>query len=146
MKPRSKVGLWIALGLLALIGLGRLLETDAEEVKMPEFIILMEEDDHAWGKLSPEEQEKLLKLYFAWVDQLRAKKIFKYGAPLGGEGRVLQVVEGAVVDGPFTETKEVLTGFFIIEAANLEAAVEIAQGCPALTHAERVVVRPVGHE
>ncbi len=51
-----------------------------------------------------------------------------------------------MVDGPFTETKEVLTGFFIIEARDLDAAVEIARGCPALTHGERVVVRSIGHD
>lgn len=112
---------------------------------MANFIVLMEENDNAWAKLSPEEQQDILKRYFAWVDELRSKQIFRSGEPLQSGGRVLSIVNGAVVDGPFTETKEVLTGFFIIEAPDLDAAAAIARGCPALTHGERVVVRAIGH-
>jgi len=35
-----------------------------------------------------------------------------------------------VTDGPFTETKEMVGGFFVIEAANRQEAIEIAKQCP----------------
>jgi hypothetical protein len=51
---------------------------------------------------------------------------------MDGEGRVLQKQNGklSVIDGPFAEAKEVLGGFFVIEAANYDEAVEAAKTCP----------------
>lgn len=60
-------------------------------------------------------------------------------------GRILRAVDGEIVDSPFVETKEVLTGLFVVEAADLDAATAIARGCPALGHGEIVEVRPIGH-
>ncbi len=48
-----------------------------------------------------------------------------------------------VTDGPFVDTKEVVAGFYVIEAAYLDAALEIAQGNPALRQGGGVEVRPV---
>jgi hypothetical protein len=58
-------------------------------------------------------------------------------------------VEGArggpviTTDGPYAETKEALTGYYLIEAEDLEEAVAIAQNCPGLPHGVKVEVRPV---
>ena len=112
---------------------------------MPQFIVLMTENDNAWSKTPPAEQERLLKKYFAWVDELKKADRLRGGEPLGGPGRVLRMVGGKLVDGPFTETKEVLTGFFILEAKDLDQATDLAKGCPALGHGETVTVRPIGH-
>jgi hypothetical protein len=46
-----------------------------------------------------------------------------------------------VTDGPFAESKEAVAGFFVIEAASLAAAVEIANGCPGLDVGQTVEVR-----
>jgi hypothetical protein len=50
---------------------------------------------------------------------------------------------GMVTDGPFLESKEVIAGFAIIEAADLDAAVAIARGNPAIRQGGGVEVRPV---
>ena len=112
---------------------------------MEKFMVLLYENDNAWAKLSPEEKQEIMKRYFAWVDELKTKDILRGGEALAAGGRVLRMAGGQVLDGPFTETKEVLTGFFLLAAPNLEEAVKIARGCPALSHGESVVVRPVGH-
>lgn len=112
---------------------------------MAEFAILMRENDHAWAQLPPEQKQQILERYSAWVRDLRARDIFRYGQPLSDTGRILRTIDGEVVDSPFVETKDVLTGLFVVEAADLEAAVAIARGCPALGHGETVEVRPVGH-
>jgi hypothetical protein len=46
-------------------------------------------------------------------------------------------------DGPFTETKEVLGGFFTLEASDLDAALEIAARVPAARMGGAVEVRPL---
>ena len=48
-----------------------------------------------------------------------------------------------MTDGPFAESKEAIAGFFIIQANNLEEAVEIAKGCPGLDYGQTVEVRPL---
>jgi hypothetical protein len=49
-----------------------------------------------------------------------------------------------VTDGPFADTKEVLGGFCLIEAADLDEALELAARIPAARHGGVVEVRPVG--
>lgn len=112
---------------------------------MAKFAVLMRENDHAWSKLSPEEQQTLLKQYYAWAEELRNAGRLEGGEALKDGGRILRAEQGEVVDGPFTETKEVLTGFFLINAENLDEATEIARGCPALRHGESVELRETGH-
>lgn len=112
---------------------------------MAKFMILMTETDGAWAKYSPEEQQRLLAGYFAWVGQLKKDKTLVGGEALAPGGRTLRVEDGRVVDGPYAETKEVITGFFLIEANDLDAATQVARGCPALGHGESILVRPVGH-
>jgi hypothetical protein len=47
------------------------------------------------------------------------------------------------MDGPYTETKESVGGYFIVEAASLDEAAEIAKECPALLHDGVVEVREI---
>jgi hypothetical protein len=48
-----------------------------------------------------------------------------------------------VTDGPFVESKEVLGGFSIVQADSLDAAAELAKGCPGLLFGGKVEVRPL---
>jgi len=49
-----------------------------------------------------------------------------------------------VVDGPFAESKEAIGGFLIIQADNLEQAVQIAEDCPDFKFGQTVEVRAIG--
>jgi hypothetical protein len=51
--------------------------------------------------------------------------------------------EVMTMDGPFVETKEMLGGFFLFEADNLDAALELAARIPAARRGGAVEVRPV---
>ncbi|MBP2324942.1 hypothetical protein JOF56_005327 [Kibdelosporangium banguiense] len=57
----------------------------------------------------------------------------------------VRVVGGRTLmtDGPFADTKEVLGGLYLIEAANLDEAIELAARIPAARHGGTVEVRPV---
>ncbi len=110
---------------------------------MPRFMVLLQDDDNAWEQLSSEEKQSLMEKYFAWVDELKAGDHMRGGDPLATGGRVLRTESGEIVDGPYTETKEVLTGYFMIEAKDLDEASQLARGCPALGHGGGVIVRPV---
>jgi hypothetical protein len=112
---------------------------------MPRFVILMREDDDAWRKLPREEQQALLARYREWVERLKREGLLHAGEPLGASARVLRMVSGVIHEEPYAETRQTLTGFFVIEAPGLDEATRIARGCPALTHGETVEVREIGH-
>ena len=53
------------------------------------------------------------------------------------------VIDGEVVDGPYTETKEVVGGFFIVQAPGWEVARDMARACPALEVGDIIELREV---
>lgn len=110
---------------------------------MPRFMILLHENDDAWAKISAEDKQTIMQRYFAWVRELRRGDHMRGGDPLLRGGRVLRTSRGEIVEGPYTETKEVVTGYFMIEAANLDEAAKLARDCPALGHGETVLVRQI---
>jgi hypothetical protein len=117
---------------------------------MAKFAILMYEDDRAWSRLPAAERDRLMALYLAYVKDLRDRGAFLGGEPIGRGGRVLERPSGEpageIRESAFMQETSVLTGFFLVEAPDLEAATTIARDCPALLHGESVIVRPVGHE
>ena len=112
---------------------------------MPRFVVLMYEDDGAWEKLTKARRAALMKRYMAWAALLTKKGLLRGGSAVGGPGVLLDKKGRTIGSTPWRGKKDVLTGWFEIEAATLAAAVKIARGCPALLHGERVIVRPAGH-
>lgn len=73
-------------------------------------------------------------------------------AMLGGEAlqptmtaTTLRLNNGKLVttDGPFAETKEALGGFYLLEAKDLDEAIELAKGIPALPMGGSIELRPI---
>jgi hypothetical protein len=83
---------------------------------------------------------------FPWVDDLQTRGIWLTGDQLAPPRRARSVrVRGGkkmVTDGPFTETKEAVGGFDLIECGSLEEAVEIAASHPN-AEAGTIEVRPL---
>lgn len=108
---------------------------------MPDFMILLKGGDYA--DMSPQESQQSMEKFIAWARKLRDEKQFKGGDELQSTGRVLSVQNGAVVDGPFIETKESIGGYFIIEARDYDHAVAISKECPNLLYNGSVEIRQV---
>jgi hypothetical protein len=109
---------------------------------MPNYMLLLYNDPNWYKKLSPEEMQMATEKYMAW-----SKSPFvKDGKRLGGDaGRVIRTngAEARATDGPYSETKEVLGGYYTIEAASYEEAVKQAMGIPHLQYGGTVEVRHV---
>ncbi|HEY4111621.1 YciI family protein [Puia sp.] len=81
---------------------------------------------------SPEESQKSLALFNDWVQHV-LNGGFVAGAPLdGSEGRLLKSKTEVLTDGPFMESKEMISGYIIINAADLAQATEFTKKCPLL--------------
>jgi hypothetical protein len=93
---------------------------------------------------SPEEMQKVVEKYIAWADKLRKEGRHRGGDELKEGGRILSVKNGKfVVDGPYMETKEIVGGFYQFEANDIEAATEIAKGCPHLSFGGTIEIREI---
>ncbi len=80
---------------------------------------------------SPEEMQQHVQKWFTWFEGLRKAGVYQgQGAPLELEGKVIRGSRKTVSDGPYAEAKDLVGGYAIIEAKDLEAAVDVARGCP----------------
>jgi hypothetical protein len=113
---------------------------------MAQFMLLLHENPSAFAGLGAEERKVAIGKYVSWGEKLRSDGKFVSSHKLKDEGG-RHVVAGErgflVTDGPFAEAKEVLGGYFIIEAPSYDGAVEIAKSCPHLEYRGRIEVRQV---
>ena len=97
-----------------------------------------------WHKgLSPEQTQKVSQDWMAWFKGLMAEGKAVAGHPLALEGKSVSGKNRTVTDGPFAESKEAVGGYFMLDVATMDEAVEIARQCPGLPFGAKVEVRPV---
>ena len=90
------------------------------------------------------ELQKAMDNVMAWFEELNQRGKVKGAQPLGAQGRTISGTNGRfVVDGPFTETKEAVGGYLVLQADSFEEAVEVARTNPALRYGVSVEVRPI---
>jgi hypothetical protein len=93
---------------------------------------------------SAEQIQQHMQKWIAWFDGLSRSGAYKgQGAPLETGGKVLHGTRKTVSDGPYAEAKDVVGGYAVVEAKDLDAAVELARGCPIFLRDGAVEVRPV---
>lgn len=85
--------------------------------------------------------QAVIEPYTAWATRLAAEGRMK-GSNKLQDGTARQLTKLGVIDGPFPETKEIIGGYFVIEAADYDEAVELAKSCPHLDFG-RIEIRQV---
>jgi hypothetical protein len=111
---------------------------------MAKFMLLLYDDPTRWASLSAEQMQAVVAKYRAWGDSMRLKG--GVGNKLADDrGKVLRSAGGKprVTDGPYSETKEVLGGYFEIEAADYDEAVKHAMTCPHMEYGGTIEVRVI---
>jgi hypothetical protein len=109
---------------------------------MPAYMLLLYNDPNWYKTLSPEEMQKATEKYMAWTKL----PFVKDGKRLAGDfGQVVRPNGGQprATDGPYSETKEILAGYYTIEAASYDEAVQRALTLPHLDYGGTVEVRHV---
>jgi hypothetical protein len=95
-------------------------------------------------KMSPEEMQANMGKWMAWVDKLAKSGKYVSGEPLLPGGKIVSGKSGKnVTDGPYTEGKEVVGGYFLINAKDYDEAVAISKECPDFEYGGAVQVRQV---
>ena len=93
---------------------------------------------------SAEQQQKTLERWRAWMTDLRQRGLITdFGLPLEDQAKHVSGPDKVVHDGPFAEIKDLVNGFIIVAAADMDAACAIARSCPIFEQGGGVEVRPV---
>ena len=97
-----------------------------------EFMLILSEDPQLVA--TDEQRQDAVQRVGEYAMGLAGSGTLKGGAPLHPvtEAKRIRTRDGQqrVLDGPFAESKEVIAGYFVIEAADLDTAVKIASDCP----------------
>ncbi len=97
---------------------------------MNQFLIIVRGSDHSVA--SPEEMQKRMGLFGEWVQKALDGR-YVSGAPLEEtDARLLKSKTEVLTDGPFIESKEMISGYFVIQSKDIAEAVELTKQCPLL--------------
>lgn len=109
---------------------------------MKKFLLLIREDLAAMNHMTPEQMEADIAEYVKWKDGLEKEGRHVMSDPLETAGAM--VYKNRVeTDGPFIESKEAISGFFVFLAKDMEDAINIAKTCPIFRANGLVEVRPI---
>ena len=110
---------------------------------MAQFIFLIREDLTKYP-MPQEELNAIVAAHMKWADDLAARGIFKGGNGIQSDGRLIEMVNGDLVVQPIRDVHQGIGGYYLIEAKDLQAAVEIAKECPTYKDGDLVEVRQLG--
>ena len=111
-----------------------------------QYLLMLYTQEDGWRSMTKEQQAQGYAAYGAYTEALK-----KAGAYVGSNrlqpvatATTVRVADGKsqVLDGPFVDSKEQLGGYFLIEAADLDTALDWAARCPGSSHGT-IEVRPI---
>jgi hypothetical protein len=109
--------------------------------------MLLYRTDEWYNKLSLEELQKLINQNKAWFERLSSQGKAKPGRALERTGVTVSGKNGRfVTDGPFTESKEAVGGYLVLDVETIEEAIAIAQSSPGLAYGGSIELRPLSEE
>lgn len=97
---------------------------------MKQFLLLLHEDLEKIGNLSPKEMEALAHEHMTWAQKLAESGYFISGDGLQEKGILISGKDSIIKDGPYLESKEIIGGYYLLQAENMETIVELAKDCP----------------
>ncbi|HEX3124066.1 MAG TPA: YciI family protein [Rhodanobacteraceae bacterium] len=111
-----------------------------------QYLLLLYANEHGWDSLTPAQQQQGAAAYKAYTEALQKSGALKGSNRLQPTSTATTVRnengKAQVLDGPYADSKEQLGGYYLIEAADLDAAIAWANRCPGAGHGT-IEVRPV---
>lgn len=108
---------------------------------MNNYFLFLRNENIDFSAYTPEEMQKIMSDFDEWNSQMISTRRLVASASLqGGEGKTLRA-GNIVTDGPYSEAKEAVAGVLMIQAEDLDEAIEIGSRCPFLPRGGSVEVR-----
>jgi hypothetical protein len=103
-----------------------------------QYLLTLYADENVFAKMTPEQQQQGYAAYMAYSEALKSAGVYVGSNRLrpSGSATTLRTTDGKtqILDGPFLDTKEQLGGYFLIEAPDLDSALNWARRCPGVGH------------
>ncbi|MFN2472047.1 MAG: YciI family protein [Gaiellaceae bacterium] len=114
------------------------------------FLLMIHGDEREWSALTDQERETTKQQYAAFAQSQRESGTLLHSGHLQPTDRATTVRvrdgETLVTDGPYTETKEALGGYFLLEADSLDEVVDLVRGLPVPATTSGIEIRAVYEE
>lgn len=110
---------------------------------MEKFMLIFHGGLPAEARPSAEEMQANMAKWMAWIDKLAKAGKYVSGEPLMPGGKIIKGNSKGVTDGPFTEGKEIVGGFFIVNAGSYDEAVALCEDYPDYANGGSIQVRQV---
>lgn len=108
---------------------------------MEKFMLIFQNGENEINQ-SAEEMQLQMGKWFAWIGQLKAADKYLEGEPLLPDGKVVTGIN-TYTDGPYVEGKEIIGGYFIVQAENMDEAIAMCNDFPDFSTGGKVHVRQV---
>jgi hypothetical protein len=99
--------------------------------------------EEIYASMSPEDMQAELAKWGAWIGGIAAQGKFISSDALDPNGKTVKGSKKVITDGPFTEGKELVSGYMLLQAENIDEAVELSYGCPIYDIEGTVEVRRI---
>jgi hypothetical protein len=116
---------------------------NGESALRSKFMLIFRGGAVARHDLSPSQLQAHVEKWYRWSDELARQGRRNTGTALDNPGAAVRGHERVVTDGPYAESKDLVTGSMIFEADSLEDAIDVARTCPTYEFGGSVEVRPV---
>jgi hypothetical protein len=114
-------------------------------VHVAKFMLILHDQPGNFKDMPPQELQRIVERYVAWATKLKQDgKVAGSNKLMEEGGRIVTRKKGTlnIVDGPYIEAKEVVGGYFVVQAADYDEAIELVRDCPHLDFG-RLEVRQV---
>jgi hypothetical protein len=116
---------------------------------MAKFLLILEETPGTHSSASPTEIQRIMEKYQAWFQRVKSSGKLVASNKLKEEGGKVLSMQGGkvlVVDGPYSEAKEVVGGYAILSAESYGEAIDLIRDCPHLAFGRLMVrqIDPIG--
>lgn len=112
---------------------------------MPKFMFVYRGGHEGTEEASPEQMQQVMQMWMDWIQGgMEAGWMLDGGDGLKPEGAVVSP-DLSVTDGPFAESKELVGGYSMVQAADLTAAIELAKDSPMTKSGGTVEVRELAN-
>ncbi len=110
---------------------------------MKQFLLLLHEDMEQMSQLSPKQMEELARAHMNWAAKLTEAGHFISGDGLHEKGVFITGKDAVIKDGPYLESKEIIGGYYLLQANDLAAIIELAKDCPTHMYGGTTEIRQV---
>lgn len=113
---------------------------------MEKFMLIFRNEmqvESMYENFSPEDMQAELQKWNVWIGGIAAQGKLIATDALYPTGKSVKGLNHIVTDGPYTEAKEIVSGFMLLKADTIEEAIELSKGCPMYEYDSIVEVRPI---